>query len=109
MHVKKNVTYAVEKEPIKSFTMRYVVFLTFKPGELQEIYNLFFFVVLSSNSCETDAGDERDIVKTVHKCLNRSVVQRTISKQEAMCELAKLPMVTCSETIETVSLSSAVK
>jgi hypothetical protein len=39
--------------------------------------------------------------------LNRSVAQRTISKQEAMCELGKLPMVICSETIETVSLSGA--
>lgn len=70
---------------------------------------MFFFNVLSSNSCETDAGDERGIVKTVHKCLNKSVVQKTISKQEAMCELAKLPMVTCPETIETVGLSIALK
>jgi hypothetical protein len=41
--------------------------------------------------------------------LNKSIAQRRISKQEAMCELAKLPMVICSETIETVSLSGYTK
>ena len=41
--------------------------------------------------------------------MNRSVAERTITKQEAMCELAKLPMVICSESIETVSLSGCTK
>jgi hypothetical protein len=45
----------------------------------------------------------------VQRCLNKSIAQRRISKQEAMCELAKLPMVICSETIETVSLSGYTK
>jgi len=51
----------------------------------------------------------RDIVKLVQSCLNRSISQRTISKQEAMCELARLPMVICSDIIETVSLSGYTK
>jgi hypothetical protein len=48
-------------------------------------------------------------MRLVHKCLNKSISQRTISKQEAMCELAKLPAVICSETIESVSLSGYTK
>jgi len=51
----------------------------------------------------------RDIVKLVQSCLNRSISQRIISKQEAMCELARLPMVICSDIIETVSLSGYTK
>jgi hypothetical protein len=39
------------------------------------------------------------------KLLNRSSVDRTISKQEAMCLQAQLPLIFCSERIETVSLS----
>jgi hypothetical protein len=39
----------------------------------------------------------------------RSVANRTITKQEAMCELAKLPFVICSEAIENVSLSGCSK
>ena len=41
--------------------------------------------------------------------MNRSVAQRTITKPEAMCELGSLPMVICSESIETVSLSGQTK
>ena len=60
-------------------------------------------------SCDDETGDERDVVKLVQRCLNRSIAQRTISKQEAMCELARLPSVICSEIIETVSLSGYTK
>jgi hypothetical protein len=59
--------------------------------------------------CESETGDERDIVKSVQRCLNRSISQRTISKQEENFELARLPMVICSEIIETVSLSGNTK
>ncbi len=45
----------------------------------------------------------------VQKCLNRSVSNRTITKQEAVCQLGKLPLVICSETIDTVSLSGVVR
>ena len=60
-------------------------------------------------TCESETGDEKDIIKTVQKCLNKSVSTRTITKQEAACQLGKLPLVICSETIETVSLSGAVR
>ena len=67
------------------------------------------FAKLFMKSCDDETGDERDIVKLVQRCLNRSIAQRTISKQEAMCELARLPSVICSEIIETVSLSGYTK
>lgn len=60
-------------------------------------------------SCESETGDEKDVSKLVQKCLNKSVSNRTITKQEAMCEIGKLPMVICSEFIDTISLSGAVK
>jgi hypothetical protein len=37
--------------------------------------------------------------------LNRASVERTISKQEAMCLVGQLPLVLCSETLKPVSLS----
>jgi hypothetical protein len=65
----------------------------------------FFLFILLKNSWETETGDEGDVIKSVQRSLNRSVVQWTISKQEAMSELKNLPLVTCSKIIETVSLS----
>ena len=68
---------------------------------------VFFSIYIS---CDVETGDERDIIKLVQKCLNKSIAQRTISKQEVMCELARLPNnVICSDTIETVSLSGYTK
>jgi hypothetical protein len=55
---------------------------------------MFFFnnwlclVLFCLYRCESETGDERDIVKLVQHCSNRSISQRAISKQEAMCELA---------------------
>jgi hypothetical protein len=41
--------------------------------------------------------------------LNQSVANRTITKQEAMCELGGLSLVICSDNIESISLSGATK
>jgi len=41
--------------------------------------------------------------------MNRSVANRTITKPEAMCELGQLPMVICSESIETVSITGSIR
>jgi len=59
--------------------------------------------------CEMETGDENDIIRVVQKCLNKSVANRTTSKQEAVCLLGKLPLVICSEFIETISLSNATR
>ena len=58
---------------------------------------------------ESEIGDETDVVKWAHKLMNRSVAQRTITKPETMCELGSLPMVICSESIETVSISGTTR
>jgi len=42
---------------------------------------VFLFIYIS---CDAETGDERDIIKLVQKCLNKSIAQRTIPKQEAM-------------------------
>ncbi len=48
-------------------------------------------------------------MKTVQRCLNKSISNRTITQQEAMCEIGKLPLVICSESMDTISLSGMVK
>jgi hypothetical protein len=78
---KGNTSLAIERKQVKEFTL----------------------------NCEAETGDEKDVIKTVQKCLNRSVSNRTITKQEAVCQLGKLPLVICSETIDTVSLSGVVR
>jgi hypothetical protein len=60
-------------------------------------------------SCETEMVDENDIIKTVQKCLKKTVFSRTITKQEAVCQLGKLPLVICLEKIDIESLSGAVR
>jgi len=49
------------------------------------------------------------LIKIVQKSLNKSIANRTITKQETVCQLAKLPLVICSEQIDIISLSKAVK
>jgi len=78
---KGNATLAVERKFVKDFTMQ----------------------------SEIETGTAHDVASTVCKLMNRSVANRTITKQEAMCELAKLPFVICSEAIENVSLSGCSK
>ncbi len=60
-------------------------------------------------SCESETGDEKDVIKTVQKCLNKSIANRTITKQETVCQIGKLPLVICSEHIDIISLSKAVR
>jgi hypothetical protein len=50
-------------------------------------------------------GDKKGVYSAARKLLNRASVDRTISKQEAMCLLGQLPLTICSERIEPVSLS----
>jgi hypothetical protein len=67
------------------------------------------FVQFTFFSYESETGDETDVAKWAHKLMNRSVANRTITKQEAMCELGGLPMVICSESIETISITGSTK
>jgi hypothetical protein len=49
--------------------------------------------------------NKEGVFSASRKLLNRASVDRTISKQEAICLLAHLPLILCSERIEPVSLS----
>jgi hypothetical protein len=50
-------------------------------------------------------GNKEGVFSAARKMLNRASVDRTISKQEAMCLLAQLPLILCSARIEPVPLS----
>lgn len=54
-----------------------------------------------------ETGEKRDVVKLTRHLLNRAASNRTISKQECMVLLSQLDLVTCTETIETVSISGS--
>ena len=56
-------------------------------------------------SCQDNSGTSNDVKRIARKLLNRTTKNKIISKQECMCHLAKLPLFSCSESIETVSLS----
>ena len=60
-------------------------------------------------SAEDVSGTIDDVIRIARKLLNRSVVSRLIPKQECMVELDKLPLVLCTETIESISLSGSYK
>lgn len=52
-------------------------------------------------------GDKRDIKHACTKIMNKAASNRLISKQEAVVLLGQLDLVTCSETIESVSISNS--
>ena len=54
-------------------------------------------------------GDINDVIKVARQSLNRSNASRIISKQECMVELTGLPLVLCSEDIENINISGAMK
>jgi hypothetical protein len=49
-------------------------------------------------------GNKEGVFSAAMKLLDRASVVRTTSKQEAMCLLAQLPLILCSERTEPVSL-----
>lgn len=58
-------------------------------------------------SCEEHTGDVNDIKRACKQVMNKAVSKRIISKQEACVLLAELPLVVCTETIESVSISDS--
>ena len=52
-------------------------------------------------------GDSDDIKRACKKVMNQAVSNRIISKQEACVLLSDLPLVSCTETIESVSISNS--
>jgi hypothetical protein len=51
-------------------------------------------------------GNKEGVFSATMKLINRASVNRTISKQEAMCLLGQQPLILCSERNEHVSLST---
>ena len=63
----------------------------------------------STSSAEEVSGNIDDVITLARKLLNRAVVSRLVPKQECMVELDKLPLILCTETIESISLSGSYK
>src|SRR5687767_5170697 len=55
--------------------------------------------------CEEVSGTKNDVKRIARKLLNKTTKDKVISKQECMCQLAKLDLFLCSKFIETVSIS----
>ena len=70
--------------------------------EKKEIKNLI-------QNAESVTDCKKDIKRLARQILNKTVAKKLISKQEVMVQLAKLNLTTCSESIETVSLSGSYK
>jgi hypothetical protein len=57
-------------------------------------------------SAEEATGDKGDIKRVCKQVMNKTVTKRIISKQEATVLLAELDLFTCTETVESVSISN---
>ena len=58
-------------------------------------------------SAEEFSGDKSDIARVAKKVMNKTASKRIISRQECMLLLADLPLVQCSETIESVPINNS--
>ena len=52
-------------------------------------------------------GNSEDVVRVSKKCMNKSAGMRLISKQESVVLMGELDLFTCTETVETVSISNS--
>ena len=73
--------------------------------ELQEKRNIASIIL----SAREEMGDQKDITRLVRKLLNEASKCRMISKQEALCQLARLQLYDCSESVWNVSIAGSVK
>lgn len=58
-------------------------------------------------AAESLTENVRDVTRIARKVLNRISTRRLISKQEAMCLLAGLPLVDCTETVSGVTINNS--
>ena len=58
-------------------------------------------------AAEEFSGDKSDIARVAKKVMNRAASKRIISRQECMLLLSDLPLVQCTETIESVSINNS--
>jgi len=71
--------------------------------------NLIDVALKTETRSENVRGDQNDVIKLARQALNRANASRIISKQECMVELTSLPLTLCSENIENVSISGAMR
>ena len=81
----------------------YIVAYTCKGNEslLEEMKQMKALIL----GCQDTSGTTNEVKKIAKKLLNKTTKDKLISKQECMCHLAKLELYSCSESIETVSIS----
>ena len=53
------------------------------------------------------SGDKNDVKRLAKQVMNKAASKRLISKQEAMVLLTELPLVTCTESIESISINNS--
>jgi hypothetical protein len=76
---------------------------------MTKLHDLLIFKIVFFHRAEELRGDRHDLVNIAKQVLNKSASNRLISKQECMVLLGGLDLVTCSETIESVSLTLSAK
>jgi hypothetical protein len=76
---------------------------------MTKLHDLLIFEIMFFHRAEELRGNRHDLVNIAKQVLNKSASNRLISKQECMVLLGGLDLVTCSETIESVSLTLSAK
>ena len=56
-----------------------------------------------------ESGNHQDVKRLARKILNQATKNRIVSKQEAICQLVGLPLYSCSEAFQSVSMSGNVR
>jgi hypothetical protein len=60
-------------------------------------------------TAQDELSNVQDVKRLARKVLNQSTKNRVVSKQEAICQLLGLPLYSCSEAFQNVSLSGNVR
>ena len=58
-------------------------------------------------AAEDNGNGKHDITRVARQIMNKTSSKRIISKQEAMVVLADLPLTTCTETIQSISINNS--
>jgi hypothetical protein len=60
-------------------------------------------------NAQDEMGNVQDVKRLARKVLNQASKNRVVSKQEAICQLVGLPLWSCSEAFQNVSLSGSIR
>jgi hypothetical protein len=73
--------------------------------EIEEKKNIASIILATKE----ESGDKKDVKRLARRIMNEATKCRMISKQEALCHLARLRLFDCSEDTQVVSISGSVK